>query len=908
MSLVNKTFLGSNFQRDSKQNWIKIDRVVLGENYGLSTIESFNIGNILDNISNSGVGAVVVYNWTKGIAFIKSDFNLSSSSDSAVNSEYTTFILESKISQKNINFLNTPVATPVVPVATPVVPVATPVVPVATPIKTNTILAPYCYSWSRWHRSSYKIPTLVDGFKTIGMKAATFAFVTSDGGNNLSAAVQENIEDITEYVKLGGHMIISCGGASSPWIEATMSVERMVTVLTELFTKTGAKGIDLDVEGAALHNTEHIDKLNKAVSQLQKKLGLYVSYTIPVSDPKWESISDLSQALLNNAIKNGVNINVVNMMLMDLYGDYTKRPRWGNLAIQIAENAKKTLMKIFPNKNETSIYRMLGLCPMIGVQDDNSIFDVEDAKILARYAKEKNVGLYTFWAMQRDQVGNVDLNLHSKVNKVDFEFYNSIKNILYSTPVATPKPPVATPVVPVATPKPPVATPKPPVTNLVGQVILGNTILQDNKPEWVKIDNVTVGDTFNYTSYKSSDVGKLLDTVMLDSKVQVLLYKWDTGEAYSKTGYNFTNGNDTKLNPGYTSFIKKVKSTSAPAPTPVNSLFVSWNGANFMCNNQIFVPVGVNCFGLGLCQEYMNYFSHKQITEIFDSVKKLSGTCIRSHTLGFSASSEHSLLDYNLNFREAAWDPIDFSLSEAKRTGIKVIPIFSDPYEYYHGSYNALCTNGVPKEQFFTHPTPRANFKKFISEWLNHVNKYTGIANKNCPDIFLLELGNELGQDRKSAGSIAIPTKEWLIDISNHIKNIAPNILTLCPTDETLGQSDEFSIKNLDVYSAHFYWNDFNRMTYGYNNAKKVNKPYIIGEYSSQFNQDWFNHIEKLGVHGSFSWSLYPRHHDGNRLVHGDGFDFWYDNKTPENTRQLLLMANHFRKLRNLPSINQLLF
>lgn len=313
-------------------------------------------------------------------------------------------------------------------------PLENPIAVVPTPIqKGKTILAPYCYSWSKWHRSSYKIPTLVDGIKNIGMTSATFAFVTSDGGNNLSATVHENIEDMVEYVKLGGQLIISCGGAMSPWIEATMSVERMVELLYGLFIKTGAKGIDLDVEGTALHNTEDVNKLNKAVAQLQKKIpGLYVSYTIPVGDPQWESIEGPAQNLLKNAIENGVNINVVNMMLMDLYGDYSKRPKWGQLAINIAENAKKTLSKLFPSRSESQIYNTIGLCPMIGTQDDLSVFSVDDAKTLAKYAKEKNVGLYTCWAMQRDQVGNVDLNLHSRVNKVDFEFYNSIKNILFS--------------------------------------------------------------------------------------------------------------------------------------------------------------------------------------------------------------------------------------------------------------------------------------------------------------------------------------------------------------------------------------------------------------------------------------------------------------------------------------------
>jgi len=347
----------------------------------------------------------------------------------------------------------------------------------------------------------------------------------------------------------------------------------------------------------------------------------------------------------------------------------------------------------------------------------------------------------------------------------------------------------------------------------------------------------------------------------------------------------------------------------APAPVP-SSQFVIWDSKlhQFTCNSKKFVPVGFNCFGLGLCQEYMNYYSHQQITELFENIKSLSGTCIRSHTLGFSSSSNNSLLDDNLNFRDKAWDPIDFSLSEAKRLGIKVMPILTDPYEYYHGSYKAFCTNGVPKEQFFTDPTARNNFKKFISGWLNHTNKYTGIINKNCSDIFALELGNELGQQREDSGSTAIPTQDWLSDISNFIKSIAPNILVLCPTDESLGQSNEFNIKNLDIYSQHFYGYDYDRMSYGYNNSKNVNKTYIIGEYSSQFGQDWFNHIENLGIYGSFAWSLYPHNSDGSRLVHGDNFDTWYDNQTQQNTQQLLLISNHFRRMQGLQTITQLPF
>lgn len=40
------------------------------------------------------------------------------------------------------------------------------------------------------------------------------------------------------------------------------------------------------------------------------------------------------------------------------------------------------------------------------------------------------------------------------------------------------------------------------------------------------------------------------------------------------------------------------------------------------------------------------------------------------------------------------------------------------------------------------------------------MNQYTGIAYKNDPTIFMIELGNELGNIRPDALSLAIPTQE----------------------------------------------------------------------------------------------------------------------------------------------------
>jgi hypothetical protein len=101
---------------------------------------------------------------------------------------------------------------------------------------------------------------------------------------------------------------------------------------------------------------------------------------------------------------------------------------------------------------------------MIGYNDDYTIFSLEDAQQVASYAVPKGVGLLSFWAMQRDQIGSGSLALYSGANKTDFEFYKVFKDAVGDA--ATPEPtPIPTPVLtPIPTPTPtlqPTPAPKP---------------------------------------------------------------------------------------------------------------------------------------------------------------------------------------------------------------------------------------------------------------------------------------------------------------------------------------------------------------------------------------------------------------------------------------------------------------
>lgn len=466
--------------------------------------------------------------------------------------------------------------------------------------------------------------------------------------------------------------------------------------------------------------------------------------------------------------------------------------------------------------------------------------------------------------------------------------------------------------------------------SLIGTVLGNSKFYQDTKEEWIKIDNTVLGESkYGYIEYNSKDIGGLLDKALKDQKIVVLIYEWATGKAFAKTGFELNNTSDCFTKKGYTSFVvkRRVKSKPTPQPQPSTQVpvpgqvtgpsgFVRWDtqSNNFVIGNRKYYPIGFNCYMLGLKEDY-THPSNEQIEEIFKAASLMKATSIRSHTLGFSFGTPNSLVPWGLTFNEAAWKPIDYAFLQAQKYDIKLVIPLIDCYLYYHQGASFFCKNRrVSNESFYTDRGVINDFKEYISKYLSHINQYTGVAIKNSPEVFSIELGNELGQYRPDSGSKAIPTEKWLREIAQHIKSIDSNHLVMCPSDECLGSStsNDYAVKEFDIYSQHFYWNDYKRMNDNAWKSKSVGKPYIIGEYSSRFGRDWFNKIESTdNVLGSYSWSIYPHSNgkpNGNRIPHGDGFVFWYDNQSTENTQILLQLTNHFRRMQGLPEVSSLTF
>jgi chitinase len=320
---------------------------------------------------------------------------------------------------------------PITPIpTTPIVPVTPVVVPSNTSTsskQTTTWLAPYIYSWGIGN-PVYKIDSLKTAMSKINLKYASYAFVISDGRSNLNIT-QDNINDMKAFVDAGNTLIISCGGANGPFIQDSMTLPQIVSALSGLLDKTGSRHLDFDIEGGSVENVSSYTLLNQSILQLQQKYtGLYVSYTLPIGSPQWDgfAIQQSGINIINNAKNMGININVVNGMIMNVSANTV----WSTMSISMCEAMHQQLSKIYPNKSIPEIYKMIGATFMCFREDTGGIFSVSDAQILALYAKQKGLGMVSYWSIQRDQIGTGPLAIYSQGNTVDFEFYNAINAII----------------------------------------------------------------------------------------------------------------------------------------------------------------------------------------------------------------------------------------------------------------------------------------------------------------------------------------------------------------------------------------------------------------------------------------------------------------------------------------------
>ncbi|NUS15118.1 MAG: chitinase [Streptomyces sp.] len=282
------------------------------------------------------------------------------------------------------------------------------------------ISAPYFEAWNGDSLSGLAAAS--------GNKYLTMAFIQTPSvgsctpywnGDSSMPISQANFgSDIDTLQAAGGDVIPSFGGytadnTGTEIADSCTNVNSIAAAYESVVTTYDVSRIDLDIEDNSLTNAAGIDRRNKAVKIVQdwaKANGrpLQFSYTLPTTThgPTTGTAGDGSGfSVIKNAISNGVNVDVVNLMTFDYYDNATHN--MANDTQTAAQGLHDQLAGVYPSKTDAQIWNMIGVTEMPGIDDFGAAetFTTANATTVYNWAVSKGINTLSFWALQRDNGG-----------------------------------------------------------------------------------------------------------------------------------------------------------------------------------------------------------------------------------------------------------------------------------------------------------------------------------------------------------------------------------------------------------------------------------------------------------------------------------------------------------------------
>lgn len=247
-------------------------------------------------------------------------------------------------------------------------------------------------------------PSLVDIYQETGQKYFTLAFITQGDectpawAGTSSLDMDSYQDEIAELRAAGGDIIISFGGANGTELALGCEDEdSLLAAYQEVIDAYSLTWIDFDIEGAAVADTESIDRRSSVIRQLQiNNPDLRVAFCLPVLP---SGLTNDGLYVLESAIDAGVEIDVVNVMAMD-YGDSAAPDPDGQMGAYAIQAAEST----YAQMEALGLDAKIGVTPMIGQNDvSTEIFYLTDASQLLSWAQSSSyVTLLSMWSVGRD--------------------------------------------------------------------------------------------------------------------------------------------------------------------------------------------------------------------------------------------------------------------------------------------------------------------------------------------------------------------------------------------------------------------------------------------------------------------------------------------------------------------------
>ena len=314
---------------------------------------------------------------------------------------------------------------------------AAPALAAGTPLPAH-VYAPYYETYL-----APNTPSLTATAQASGAKYFTLAFLQApkkgscaiDWNGSATQPIGYYAPDIASLRALGGDVIPSFGGYSadhggSEIADSCKTVSSIAADYESVISTLGITRLDMDVESNSLKNSAGIDRRNKALAITQawaasQGIPLQVQYTLPVEQ---YGLDPNGEAVLQNAVADGVNVTSVNIMVFDYYIAGEGTVNMGQAAINAATNTEAQLATIFSGKTTAQLWNMIGLTMLPGIDDypkKTEVTYTSDAQTMLTFAQQQNLNFLSIWAIQRDNggcPGSTDSNTCSGITQNTWDF------------------------------------------------------------------------------------------------------------------------------------------------------------------------------------------------------------------------------------------------------------------------------------------------------------------------------------------------------------------------------------------------------------------------------------------------------------------------------------------------------
>ena len=266
-------------------------------------------------------------------------------------------------------------------------------------------------------RPDDNIPLSSDG--TIRWGWGGYYSLSENGNDGFQyEGIKKSIQNLRDR---NGDVVVSVGGqlGKAPWT-VTQNVTKLKEMYLDIIEAYSLTRLDLDIEEINQGYEQNVANA-KAIKRVQDQTGIEIVLTIPIMPYGYTSTQ---KNLLRAYIGNGVNIKFVNSMTMCYGSEVDEGEDFADASIRAIENAKNQLKAIFSeyglDLTDEKAYKMLGATVDVGYENQhNPIFTADMTRRVAEFANGKNLGMYSFWSINRDSMMQYNSAISTKYEHYD---------------------------------------------------------------------------------------------------------------------------------------------------------------------------------------------------------------------------------------------------------------------------------------------------------------------------------------------------------------------------------------------------------------------------------------------------------------------------------------------------------